>query len=393
MDRRPLHPNARAGRGLALGAAILLALHAAGCAKEKTAGPPPAPPQVSVVEVVPRDTPVVAEYVAQTQSSRQVNIYARVSGFLDRRLYTEGAAVREGEVLFRMDEKPFRVQLEQAEAALAKQKAALGTAQSNLARTRPLTEQNALSKKDLDDATGRAQSDAASVDYARAQVEDAKLKLSYCTITSPVNGLTGAALQQEGTYISLQNSQLTTVMLLSPMWVNFSVSENEMQKLRGQVEKGLLRPPPNGNYVVEIVLVDGTVFPHTGRITFAEPSYNSQTGTFLIRASVANPRGLLRPNQYVRVRLKGAVRPKGILVPQRAVQQGAKGHFVWVVGRDATVESRPVMVGEWLGDDWFIEQGLRAGERVVVDGGLTLRPGAAVTIRPPDNTAAGPKAL
>ncbi|PWB63248.1 MAG: efflux transporter periplasmic adaptor subunit [Deltaproteobacteria bacterium] len=362
--------------------ACLAALHLGGCGKEKKAGPASAAPTVTVMEVVPTDMPVSAEYVAQTQSSRQVNIYARVSGFLDRRLYTEGAAVREGQVLFQIDPKPFQVQLDQAKAALAKQEASLEVARANLARTKPLAELNALSQKDLDDATGQSQSAAAAVDQAKAQVETAKLNLSYCTITSPVNGMTGAALQQEGTYISPQNSQLTTVMLLSPMWVNFSLSENEMQKFRGSIEKGLLRPPKNGRYAIEIVLVDGTIFPHTGRITFADPSYNSQTGTFLIRVSVDNPGGVLRPNQYVRVRVKGAVRPNAILVPQKAVQQGSKGHFVWIVNKEGAVELRPVIVGEWYGDDWFIDEGLRAGERIVVDGALTLRPDVKVAAQP-----------
>jgi membrane fusion protein (multidrug efflux system) len=130
------------------------------------------------------------------------------------------------------------------------------------------------------------------------------------------------------------------------------------------------------------VLVDGSIHPYTGEITFAEPSYNAQTGTFLIRASVNNPAGILRPNQYVRARLKGSVRPKAILVPQRAVQQGSKGHFVWVVDKENKVEQRPVVVGDWQGDDWFIFEGLKNGEKVVTDGGLTLRPGMSVTTKP-----------
>ncbi len=156
------------------------------------------------------------------------------------------------------------MQLDQAAAALAKQEAALEVARANLARTKPLAAANALSQKDLDDATGQFQSAAASVDQARAQLESAKLNLSYCTISSPVNGAAGAALQQEGTYISPQNSQLATVMVLSPMWVNFSLSENEMQQLRVQTKKGFFRPPKNQSYVAEVVLVDGTVFPHRG---------------------------------------------------------------------------------------------------------------------------------
>ncbi len=356
------------------------------CKGEKKPAAPPAP-SVTVMAAAKRDVPVSFEYVAQTQSSHLVNIQGRVSGFLDRRMYVEGALVKEGQVLFQMDAKPFQVQLDQAMAALVKQEAAMETARLNLARTKPLTEQNALSQKDLDDATGRYQSAAAEVEQAKAQVETAKLNLSYTTITSPVTGISSSALQTDGTYISTQNSLLTTVAVLSPIWVNFSLSENEMQQYRNELSSGLLRAPKGENYEIELILVDGSFFPYTGRITFAEPSYNAQTGTFLLRATVENPRGVLRPNQYVRVRLKGAVRPKAILLPQRAVQQGSKGHFVWVVGKDNKVEQRPVVVGQWHGDDWFITEGLTGGEQVVVDGGLTLRPGAVVTTKPYDAAA------
>ncbi len=383
--RRELYPSWRV-RILA-GAIILeTAFLLPACKSEKKATAPP-PPAVTVMEVARRDVPVSFEFVAQTQSSHLVNIQARVSGFLDRRMYVEGALVKEGQVLFQMDAKPFQVQLDQAMAALVKQEAAMETARLNLARTKPLTEQNALSQKDLDDATGRYQSAAAEVEQAKAQVETAKLNLSYTTITSPVTGISSSALQTDGTYISTQNSLLTTVAVLSPIWVNFSLSENEMQQYRNELSSGLLRAPKGENYEIELILVDGSFFPYTGRITFAEPSYNAQTGTFLLRATVENPRGVLRPNQYVRVRLKGAVRPKAILLPQRAVQQGSKGHFVWVVGKDNKVEQRPVVVGQWHGDDWFITEGLTGGEQVVVDGGLTLRPGAVVTTKPYDAAA------
>jgi len=166
------------------------------------------------------------------------------------------------------------------------------------------------------------------------------------------------------------------------MWINFSVSENELERIRNEVRKGMLRLPANNDVVVEIELVDGSIFPHRGRITFADPSYNPQTGTFLLRASVANPDGVLRPNQYVRTRLRGPVRPNAILVPQRAVQQGAKGHFVWVVNKQNQAELRPVTVGDWEGDDWFVTQGLANGDVVVVDGGLRLAQGAPVKATP-----------
>jgi membrane fusion protein (multidrug efflux system) len=368
--------------GVTVSTACLVALLAGGC-KKKEQAPPPPPPSVEVIQLVAKNTPVVFEYVAQTQSSQQVNIQSRVNGFLDKRVYTEGNMVKTGDVLFLMDKKPFQVQVDSAAAALARQKAAMETARLNLERTKPLTAKNALSQKDLDDATGAYESAVAAVEMAKAQLSTAQLNLSYCTITSPVNGITSAALQQEGAYINMQNSLLTTVAVLSPMWVNFSLSENEFKSYREQVAKGRIIPPKDKNFEIEIVQVDGSIFPHTGRITFADPSFNAQTGTFLLRASVNNPGGILRPNQYVRARVKGAFRPNAIAVPQRAVQQGAKGHFVWVISKENKTEARPVVVGDLIGSDWFITEGLKAGEQLVVDGGLTLRPDVTVTIKAP----------
>jgi membrane fusion protein (multidrug efflux system) len=281
-----------------------------------------------------------------------------------------------------MDQKPFKVQLEQAKAALAKQEAALQVASQNLARVKPLAAANALSQKDLDDANGQYQSAAAAVDQAKASVEQAKLNLSYTVITSPVTGITSSAQQADGTYLSPANSQLTTVAVISPVYVNFSLSENERLKYRDEVAKGILREPKDKNYLAEVVLADGSIFPFTGKVTFAAPSFNAQTGTFVIRVTVENPEGLLRPNQYVRLRLKGIVHPNAILVPQRAMQQGSKGHFLWVVNKENKAEYRPVVIGELNGNDVFVDEGLRAGDQVVVEGVLTLRPGASVAAKP-----------
>ena len=241
---------------------IVLFGMAAGCSKAPEEKSQPRSAEVTVITVEAKDVPVSAEYVAQTQSSRLVNIQARVSGFLDKRVYTEGAMVKEGQTLFLMD--PEAVQgrsWTRSQAALAKQVAAMETAKANLARVKPLVELDALSQKDLDDATGQYQSYEAAVEQAKAQVETAKLNLSYTVITSPVTGITSFAQQTEGTYISPQNSLLTTVAVLSPMWVNFSISENEMQTARDQEKKGLLRMPKDNNFVVEVILVDGSLFP------------------------------------------------------------------------------------------------------------------------------------
>ncbi|HJV65970.1 MAG TPA: efflux RND transporter periplasmic adaptor subunit [Geomonas sp.] len=380
--RTRLHSVEAAARFLTWTALSLVALLPCGCKeKEKAAAAPP--PTVIATEVVARDTPISLEYVAQTQSSHEVNIQARVSGFLDRRTYIEGTIVKAGDVLFLMDKKPYQAQVDAAAAALDRQKAAMQTAKLNLERTRPLTEKNALSKKDLDDATGAYESSAAAVEQAKANLVTAKLNLSYCTITSPVTGITGAAQQQDGAYLNVLNSKLTTVSVLSPIWVNFSLSENELKNLRDQVAQGKIRVPKDKNYDIEIVLVDGSIFPHKGKVTFMAPSFDEKTGTFMMRASVQNPNGILRPNQYVRARVKGASRPNAIAIPQRAVQQGAKGHFVWVVDKQNKVEPRPVEVGDQTGSDWFINEGLRNGERIVVDGGLSLRPGTTVVVKAP----------
>jgi len=379
MTPTPAMPTRiRASLVLAVMAATLAVV---GCSKGT---PPPAKgaPEVTVLTVTPRDVPVTSIYVAQTQSSQAVNIQARVSGFLDKRVYTEGAVVKAGQVLFQMDAKPFQAQVDQAQAALQRNQAAADVAKANLARTKPLAEQNALSQKDLDDAQGQFDQASAAVAQSKAQLVEAQLNLSYTTIRSPVDGVSSFAAVADGTYVSPQNAQLTTISVLTPMWINFSISENELERIRSQVKKGLLTLPANREFIAEIELVDGTLFPYQGKITFADPSYNSQTGTFLIRVSVDNPNGVLRPNQYVRTRLHGATRPNAIFVPQRAVQQGAKGHFVWVVNKAGKAELRPVDVGDWYGESWFISQGLAAGDQVVVDGAIRLAQDVSVKATP-----------
>jgi len=372
----------------ALAAASLRGAVVVGCAVLAACGRgaptvPQRPTQeVTTVVAAPRDLPVVFEHLGQTQSSQLVNIQARVSGFLDKRVYTEGDVVRAGQVLFKMDPKPFQAQVDAAQAQLNNAQAALDVAKFNLDRVKPLAQLNALSAKDLDDANGNYLSARANVDAARANLETAKLNLSYTTIAAPITGVTGAAAIADGSYVSSNNAQLTTVAALSPMWVTFSLSESEALRYREEIERGALKRPPGGAYTAEIVLADGTVFPERGKVTFTDPAFNAQTGTFSVRVQVANPQGLLRPNQFVRVRLAGATRPGAQAVPQRAVQQGPKGHYVWVVGKDNTVEMRPITVGGWVGDEWLVTGGLDAASVVVVDGALTLTSGASVVPKP-----------
>jgi membrane fusion protein (multidrug efflux system) len=381
-----LHPPTRLVPAVGFVVLSSLLVTLSGCGTEQPQAPAPQPMEVTAVTIEAKDTPVTPEFVGKTQSSRRVEIRSRVEGFLDKRLYKEGSLVKEGDVLFQMDRKPFEADLQAAEAELAQQRALLANAQANLKRVKPLVEQNAVAQKELDDAEAMYRTSAAAVEAAKAKVVNAELNLGYTTIKTPVTGLSSFAAQQEGAYIGLGTSSLLTyVAQLDPMWVEFSVSENQILRSREQEREGLLvEPDESSGYEVEVVLADGTIYPHRGRITFADASLSEETGTFLIRAELANPDGELRPGQFVRARIKGAIRPNAVLVPQRAVQQGAKGSFVWVVDQEGKAEFRPIIVSLWYEDDWFVDQGLQDGETVVVDGALKLQAGMPVKVVEPE---------
>ena len=372
-------------RSALLGLALVALL--AGCDDTKKEAPKKEPVSVTFVETKAQDVPVTFDFVAQTQSSQQVQIYARINGFLDAQNYADGALVKAGDVLFKLDQKPQIAELEEAQAALQRDIAAREVARSNLARVKPLAKLNALSQKDLDDAQGRFDMAAATVDGAQATVDRAQLNLSYTIIPSPIDGFAAAANQMVGTYISQANANLTSVSLVTPMWVNFSLSENQLLDLRNQKTNGTLAWPPTDDISVDLILPDGKTFAHQAKVTFTAPYYNPQTGTFQIRGTFDNPHALLKPSQYVTARVKGFSRPNAILVPQRAVHQAEAGHFVWVIDKDNMAEYRPVEPGDWHGDDWFISAGLKPGERVIVDG-LVFAPKTDVTGKPLTEAAA-----
>jgi membrane fusion protein (multidrug efflux system) len=335
---------------------------------------------VTFLTIEPKDTPVSYEFVGSTTSSQQVEVRARVNGFLDERLYVEGSLVKQGQVMFRMDSKPFEAQLDAARAALAEQQARLWTARANLKRVEPLAKANAVSKKDLDDAQGQVNAAAAAVEMAKADVETAELNLGYTTIYAPVTGASSYARIQSGAYVNQQSGPLTYVAQLDPIWVDFSISEDEMLKFREQKKSGQLRAVEGTDLSIELVLADGTVYPETGRIFFADANYSIETGTFLLRATFGNPDGELRPGQFVRVRMHGVIRPDAVLVPQRAVLQGAQGFFVWILDAADKAQVRSVDVADWQGDNWFISKGLSAGDKVITDGIMRLAKGVPVKV-------------
>jgi membrane fusion protein (multidrug efflux system) len=345
-----------------------------------------------VIEVKPESTPATFEFTGKTASSRHVDINARVEGYLEKIAYTEGSLVKDGQLLFQLDPKPFQATLDSAKANLAQQEASLTRARQTLARVKPLAKQNAVSQQDLDNATAGVLTSEAQVQAAKANVEQARLNLGYTTIRSPLTGLSSSSNYREGALIRSggTGSQLTTIVQIDPMWVNFGVGENEVLKIKAQREAGQLKGPGIGNVEVELILADGTSYPQKGQITFVDPVVNAQTGTYNIRAVVPNPDNQLSPGQFVRVQLKGAVRPNAIMVPQIAVMQGPSGKFVFVVGPDNIAVPKPVQVGDWYGDQWIINSGLEAGDRVVVDGAVRLQPGAPVQIKPAAAPAPAP---
>ena len=359
---------------------LLISLFLISCSEPEQAAQPVV--EVSVIVTEPRDIPVSYEFVGKTVSSRRIEIRSRVEGFLENRLYEEGTMVKEGDILFQMDRKPFEAQLRAAKAELAQQQARLTNAEANLARVKPLAEQNAVAQKELDDAIGMFRSSAAAVEAAKAKVMQAELDLGYTEIFTPVTGVSSFARKREGSYIGIgQDALLTYVAQIQPMWVEFSVSENQIFTERKNRESGLVSTPTGEEFEVELELADHSIYPHRGRITFSDASLSEETGTFLIRAEIPNPERTLRPGQFVRARLHGSVRPDAILVPQRAVQQAAQGSFVWIIESGKT-KFQPVNTGPWHGDDWFIEAALDGGEQVVVDGALTVRPGVEVRTVP-----------
>jgi len=359
---------------------MIVLICSAACGKKEAPKTVPPPQEVTVLTVTPKTVPATFEFVAQAESSHQVEIVARVSGFLEKINYREGDVVKEGQVMFQMDPKPFQAQVAAAKGEVENRQAQLWTAKASLDRIKPLAEQDAASKSDLDNAIGNVKSAEAAVYEAQARLDKAQLDLGYTTIKSPVTGVSSKALLREGAYLSPSgtSSQLTYVAQLNPIWIDFTISQNQQAAVGEDVRQGRLSQPKDHAYEVELGLSDGSRYPHRGKVNFADPSFSKETGTFLVRAEVPNPKGGLRPGMFGKACLKGGVRRNAIVGPQKAVQQTANGHTVYVANAKDQAEIRPVVVGEWIGTDWIINQGLKAGDRVIVEGFQRLAPGVPV---------------
>lgn len=343
---------------------------------------------VSVVAIQPHDVPMTFEYAGQAAGFREVQVRSRVEGILLHRNFVEGRRVKQGETLFEIEPATYVAAVDQAKATLAVREADFNQAKRTYDRVLPLFKENAVSQQDRDNALGAYEAAKAAVEAARAQLKQAQINLGYTKVSAPISGLTSLDIVSEGSLVS-PNSMLTRISQLDPVYVNFSFSDNEAQKLRKDIDAGRIRIPANNGYQVEVKMADGSMFSQVGKINFSDNVVNPDTGTISNRAQFANPQAMLLPGQFVRVILKGAERVNAITVPQVAVLTTQQGKMVWTVNKDGKAEPRPVEVIDTLDKDFVIGAGLAAGDRVVVDNILKLRPGVPLA---PKAAAAKPSA-
>lgn len=348
------------------------------------------PVPVSVVTVQPESFPVTLEYAAQTLGSREVEVRARVTGILEKRNYQEGGQVKAGQSLFTIDPAPFEAAAARAEADVAAAEARHVQAKRDAGRLQPLLATKAISQKEFDDATSAEAIAAADLQSARARLKEARLNLAWTRVESPIAGVASRALKSEGSLVSGPDVLLTTVSQTDPMQVLFGIADNERLKLRQEAEAGRLRWPAGGRFTVTVKLSDGSEYAKPGYTDFTDVRISRDTGTSEVRAEVPNPGLLLKPGQFVRVKLSGATRDGAFRVPQRAVLEGPQGKFVFVVGKENKADMKKVEVAEWTGGDIVVTNGLAAGEQVIVDGVLKLGPGAPVQPSPLKDAQAAP---
>jgi len=377
--------SAMLGAALALTAALAACDNAAGVSEPRRAapqGPPPA--DVTVQKVSPHDVPATWEYVGQTAGSRDIEVRARVAGILLKRNFDEGRAVRKGESLYQLDPAPFRAALRLADAEVAAAQARLEQAARRVKRVEPLWRDHAVSQREYDDAVSAEQIGRAELQGAQARRDDAALKLGYTRVEAPISGLAGRSQVSEGTLVSGPQVLLATVTQTDPIKLRFGIADTDQMRWRNEVAAGQLKLPADSAFDVEVRLADGSVYARKGKLTFSDTRVSGQTGTIEAEAQVANPDGVLKPGQFVRVRLLGAMRPAAIAVPTRAVLDGPQGKFVYVMSGGKAMP-KPVQVGDQVGESWIVTKGLAAGDDVIVDGiARIFFPGAPVRLAQAD---------
>ncbi len=382
--------------GLLLAVAALLL---AGCSRQEatSAPPPPPPPSVTVTPVRRAAIADSREYVGRTESVSYVDLRARVTGFLVRRAFEEGSDVREGDLLYVIEQEPYQAAVDVAEAAVARTEATLQNAEKYLDRLNAVKDSGGASKANLDAAEGAVLEARALLQERRAQLVQAKLNLEYTEVRAPISGRIGRTNIHVGNLVGPESGVLATIISLDPMWVSFPISERDYLELQEKVAAGRQGGRAISQLVPTIRLVDGSMFAYKGRIDFQDNRVDKATGTIMIRASFPNPRLLLRPGQFVTVVQTESGRSDRLVIRQSAVQRDQVGPFVLVVGSDRKAELRRIQVAGEFGTDWIVSGGLNEGELVISDGlqkvtpGQPVNPSAAATAAPGKEGNAGVK--
>ena len=368
----------------------VVAMTFAACGKKKEAPPPP-PPTVEVATVVQKDVPVSQEWIGSLDGFVNAEIRPQIEGYLLKREYKEGFLVHAGETLFQIDPRQFQATYEQSKAALAQNEATLANAKTTAARYRPLAAQKAISQQELDDAETRERTAQANTESARAALDKAKLDLEWTKVVSPIDGIAGVAKAQVGDLVN-RLTVMTTVSQVDPIKVNFNASEQEYLAWvakNGAIEKALSARSNLEQGPLQLVLSDGSVFPHHGRAILVGREVDVKTGTIQLAGAFPNPGNVLRPGQYAKVRVALDVKKGAILVPQRAVSELQGSYQVAVVGADNKVTIKVVKIGPIAGNLWVIEEGLKPGDRIVVEGLQRVRSGMTVV---PKEASTAPEA-
>jgi membrane fusion protein, multidrug efflux system len=357
-------------------ASCALIVGAAGCQNEQTAtsakaaGATPPPLAVTVVRVDLQSVPIVLEAVGQAEGSREVEIRARVAGVLEKRLYTEGAAVKAGQTLFLIDRAPYEIAVAQARAALSQERVRLELAQREAERLKSLAGSRAISQREYDEAVAAAKQSGAAIEGAQANLAQAELNLSYTNVKATIGGITSRAVRSEGSLVSANTDLLTSITQVDPLWIGFSLAEADFERIRGAQRQAK----------VSLLNQDGSVAAQGGRLNFTGSSVDPKLGTVRLRAEF--PNGALKwlPGQFVRVHII-AGEQQAFLVPQAAVVQTEQARLVWVVSADGSAVQKPIQTANWIGNQWVVTGGLQAGDAIIVDNLIKLRPGAKIEPR------------
>lgn len=356
---------------------IFVSLYAAGCSKKAAPVALP-PPEVLVTAASQSDVPVMKDWIGTLDGSENADIRARVSGYLMKRTFQEGSLVKKGDVLFEIDPRPFEAALAQAKSQLAQGQAMQLASQAEYERSKELFDKKVISEKEFTNKTQLNESNVAQVEALKAGVEQAELNLQFCKITSPVDGIIGISQAQVGDLVGSVGSVLTSISTLDPVKILFPISEVEYLGASDRIQASLSKPLESRDEFIELILANGKPFEHKGRLLSVDRQVKASTGTILVTAVVKNPGSVLRPGLFARARVVAQVIKDAVVVPQRAVNEVQGSYQIGVVGADNKAEVRPVKVGSRIGGNWVIESGLKAGEKIVVEGFQKLKAGMPV---------------